>query len=45
MSRPESNKPHLLVAKDIDSGRHVDYCFEAPPGFKQDLLSRLMSNR
>jgi inosine-uridine nucleoside N-ribohydrolase len=39
------NKPYLLVAKDIESKSHVDYCFDAPPGFKQDLLSRLMNKR
>jgi inosine-uridine nucleoside N-ribohydrolase len=42
---PARNKPYLLVAKDIESKSHVDYCFDAPPGFKQDLLSRLMNKR
>ncbi len=37
------NKPYLLVAKDIDSAFQVNYCSEAPPGFKQDLISRLTS--
>jgi hypothetical protein len=42
---PARTKPYLLLAKDIDSTFRVDYCFEAPPGFKQDLMSRLMSKR
>jgi len=38
-------KPYLLAAKDIDSSFHVDYCYDAPAGFKQDLMSRLTSRR
>jgi hypothetical protein len=41
-SRPEPNKPHLLVAKHIDSGRIMDYCFETQPGLTQDLAAWLM---
>lgn len=35
-------KPYLLVAKDLDrTPARVTYCSSAPPGFKQQLLSRL----
>jgi len=36
------SKAYLLAAKDLDSRRKVEYCFEAQPGFKQDLMARLM---
>jgi inosine-uridine nucleoside N-ribohydrolase len=37
------SKPYLLVGNAVESGSRVDYCFDAPPGFKQDLMSRLMN--
>jgi hypothetical protein len=39
------SKAYLLVAKDIDSHRKVEYCFEAQPGFKQDLMAPLMMSK
>jgi pyrimidine-specific ribonucleoside hydrolase len=39
------NKAYLLATKDIDSAVRVEYCFQAPAGFKQDLMSRLTGKR
>jgi inosine-uridine nucleoside N-ribohydrolase len=39
------SKPYLLAGKDLESARKVDYCFDAPRLFKQDLMARLMSKR
>jgi len=37
-------KPYLLAARNLaDARARVTYCSAAPPGFKADLLSRLMA--
>ena len=38
----DRSKPYLLAAKEIDSQRTVQYCFEAASRFKQDLMARLV---
>ncbi len=42
-NQPVSRKPYLLAAKNIDSPQRVEYCFEALPAFKPDLMKRLTS--
>ncbi len=36
------DKPYLLVGKDVASKRSVRYCHTPKPGFKQDLMARLL---
>jgi inosine-uridine nucleoside N-ribohydrolase len=35
-------KPYLLVGREIRSTRIVSYCFNPAPGFKEDLMTRLL---
>lgn len=40
-AKPES-KPYLLVGKEVASQRTVRYCHTPKPGFKLDLMARLL---
>jgi inosine-uridine nucleoside N-ribohydrolase len=37
-----ASKPYLLVGREIQSARIVRYCFSPAPGFKDDLMTRLL---
>jgi inosine-uridine nucleoside N-ribohydrolase len=36
------DKPYLLLSRDIESGHSAEYCYEAKPEFKADLMRRLL---
>jgi len=40
--KPPQIKPYLLVSSSIDSKYRTNYCFEAEPQFKVDLMNRLL---
>lgn len=39
---PRESKPYLLLSRNLDSKRSATYCYEAKPGFKSDLMRRLL---
>lgn len=41
-NEPPENKPYLLVGKEVSSQRTVRYCHTPKPGFKLDLMARLL---
>ena len=41
-SEKPKNKPYLIVGKDVTSNRTVRYCHTPKPGFKPDLMARLL---
>jgi hypothetical protein len=38
-----SRKPVLLISRAFASAHQVEYCFEADPGAKDELLTRIQS--